>query len=143
MKNDFKDYINFQLIKKGYFNFEEVKAEDLQEVIADYFYNELGIFKSNEDLFTLFMVYSKQTSKDNLQEIISYLLEILSIIQGKGRIEWWQFGQNKEPIISYDIETNDIVSLNTSLDINYEKAFILLVNVIIELKIAKEEERKR
>ena len=38
MNNSFKDYINYQLIKRGYFNFDEVKSEDLITVIEDYFF---------------------------------------------------------------------------------------------------------
>ena len=60
-----------------------------------------------------------------------------------GRIEWWLFGKNKEPKLSYDIETNKIVSINTSTDIDYQKIFVLLMNTLIDLKVSREEERKR
>ena len=142
MNNSFKDYINYQLIKRGYFNFDEVKSEDLITVIEDYFFNELEIEKNESDIFTLFTMYKEQASEESVMEIINYLINSLSIMQG-GRIEWWLFGKNKEPKLSYDIETNKIVSINTSTDIDYQKIFVLLMNTLIDLKVSREEERKR
>ncbi len=142
MNNSFKDYINYQLIKRGYFNFDEVKSEDLITVIEDYFFNELETEKNESDIFTLFTMYKEQASEESVMEIINYLINSLSIMQG-GRIEWWLFGKNKEPKLSYDIETNKIVSINTSTDIDYQKIFVLLMNTLIDLKVSREEERKR
>ena len=142
MNNSFKDYINYQLIKRGYFNFDEVKSEDLITVIEDYFFNELEIEKNESDIFTLFTMYKEQASEESVMEIINYLINSLSIMQG-GRIEWWLFGKNKEPKLSYDIETNKIVSINTSTDIDYQKIFVLLMNTLIDLKVSREEKRKR
>ena len=142
MNNSFKDYINYQLIKRGYFNFDEVKSEDLITVIEDYFFNELEIEKNESDIFTLFTMYKEQASEESVMEIINYLINSLSIMQG-GRIEWWLFGKNKEPKLSYVIETNKIVSINTSTDIDYQKIFVLLMNTLIDLKVSREEERKR
>ena len=142
MNNSFKDYINYQLIKRGYFNFDEVKSEDLITVIEDYFFNELEIEKNESDIFTLFTMYKEQASEESVMEIINYLINSLSIMQG-GRIEWWLFDKNKEPKLSYDIETNKIVSINTSTDIDYQKIFVLLMNTLIDLKVSREEERKR
>ena len=104
MNNSFKDYINYQLIKRGYFNFDEVKSEDLITVIEDYFFNELETEKNESDIFTLFTMYKEQASEESVMEIINYLINSLSIMQG-GRIEWWLFDKNKEPKLSYDIET--------------------------------------
>lgn len=142
MNNSFKDYINYQLIKRGYFNFDEVKSEDLITVIEDYFFNELETEKNESDIFTLFTMYKEQASEESVMEIINYLINSLSIMQG-GKIEWWLFGKNKEPKLSYDIETNKIVSINTSTDIDYQKVFVLLMNTLIDLKVSREEERKR
>lgn len=142
MNNSFKDYINYQLIKRGYFNFDEVKSEDLITVIEDYFFNELETEKNESDIFTLFTMYKEQASEESVMEIINYLINSLSIMQG-GKIEWWLFGKNKEPKLSYDIETNKIVSINTSTDIDYQKIFVLLMNTLIDLKVSREEERKR
>lgn len=142
MNNSFKDYINYQLIKRGYFNFDEVKSEDLITVIEDYFFNELETEKNESDIFTLFTMYKEQASEESVMEIINYLINSLSIMQG-GRIEWWLFDKNKEPKLSYDIETNKIVSINTSTDIDYQKIFVLLMNTLIDLKVSREEERKR
>lgn len=138
MNNSFKEYMNVELIKRGYFNFEEVKKEDIVEVMEDYFYNQLGK-ESGSDIFGLFNEYRLQKSEDNIEEIISYLLSCISIVQ-EGEIEWWQFDHNKEPQFYYDEETNKIIYLNTSIEIDYQKVFTLLLNTLIDLKVSREEE---
>lgn len=134
---NFTTFMNYTLALAGYQNIEEVPKEVFLNTVLTYFTNYTHVFSL--DVFELFKEYTKIVkSKEDIEDIIYYLLGYISIIQNH-QVNWY-INESEEPRLSFNIHNPNIVDgLNTQEKFAYDKAFALLLHVALELKNMKEE----
>lgn len=140
---NFNFYMNYHLIKKGYFNITEIPSEVFENTLKEFFLESLAIKNINVDIFTLFNKYAaKVDDKKELYNIIHYLLAYISILQSFEVV--WQINESKEPVFTYSNHYPDkIDALNPSKEFDYHKLFALALNTALDLKSLREEGIKR
>ena len=131
--------MNYHLVKKGYFNIEEIPVEEIINTIKSFLASKLNK-EENDDIFILFKEFAT-TVDDKEKEvgiIIYYLLSYISILQHFEIV--WYVNEVEEPTFTYnEHEPDKIDGLNTSKLIDYEKVFELVVNTAMEMKEKREE----
>ena len=107
----FSTFMNYTLVKKGYQNIEEVPKEVFLNAIITYFLRHTDA--SSLDVYTLFQEYVKSTTqKEELEDIIYYLLGYISIIQNF-QVNWY-INESVEPMLTFNMHYPDkIDGLNT------------------------------
>ena len=136
---NFNFYMNYHLVKKGYFNIEEIPVEEIINTIKSFLASKLNK-EENDDIFILYKEFAT-TVDDKEKEvgiIIYYLLSYISILQHFEIV--WYVNEVEEPTFTYnEHEPDKIDGLNTSKLIDYEKVFELVVNTAMEMKEKREE----
>ena len=114
-------------------------TEEIINTIKSFLTSKL---KSDEnDIIILFKKYipTVDDKEKELGIIIHYLLSYISILQHFEIV--WYINEVEKPTFTYNEHYPDkIDSLNTSIYIDYEKVFELVLNTAIEMKEKREEE---
>lgn len=137
---NFSDYMNYNLIKKGYSNMEEIPITEIINTATNFLASKLHFNEPNPDINTLFIEFSmkKSTNPEEIVMIIYYLLDYISILQHYEII--WEIADVKEPIFTYSKQyPSQIDSLITSKIWDYQKVFALVLNTCIDLKEQREQ----
>ena len=136
---NFNFYMNYHLVKKGYTNIEEIPVEEIINIIKSFLTSKLK--SAENDIIILFKKYipTVDDKEKELGIIIHYLLSYISILQHFEIV--WYINEVEKPTFTYNEHYPDkIDSLNTSIYIDYEKVFELVLNTAIEMKEKREEE---
>lgn len=136
---NFNFYMNYHLVKKGYTNIEEIPVEEIINTIKSFLTSKLK--SAENDIIILFKKYipAVDDKEKELGIIIHYLLSYISILQHFEIV--WYINEVEKPTFTYNEHYPDkIDSLNTSIYIDYEKVFELVLNTAIEMKEKREEE---
>lgn len=135
---NFFGYMNYSFASVGYFSIEEVPIEELISKINEYLKEKVKE-ESLDDIFVLFNKYAQMTQdKKDVESIIHYLLNYISIMQSFEAI--WQISDVDKPEFTYNKYYPDkIDALNTKKEIDYEATFDLVLNKAIDLKEKRQE----
>ena len=141
---NFNDFMNYNLIKKGYSNITEVPEEEIISTIQNFFELTIGKKEPSHDINLLFKEYALtvKNKEMDLAIIIHYLLGYISILQSF-QVAWYIEDVEEPTIIFSEQYPNLIDGLKTKEQIDYEKTFELVLNAALDLKEKKEEGRMR
>lgn len=140
---NFNFYMRYHLVKMGCIDILETPFFAIESNIRNYLLERLEIKDNNEDIYTLFSLYTlKVENMNDLAIIIHYLLGYISLLQSFEVI--WHITEIDEPAFTYNNYYLDkIDALNTSNFPDYNKVFALVFNMACELKKDKEEKYTR
>lgn len=130
-------YMNFDLVKKGYSNMDEIPIEEIINSIKNYILMKQLEKDTKLDIYQLFQKYTRIGKKKDLEMIIYFLLGYISTLQSFAIT--WRITPDQEPIFVYNqFYPEKLDSLITSPNFNLEKVFELVLNTAIDLKEQRE-----
>ena len=143
MEDNIFTMINNELMKKGYSQCnKEKKVLLVQEELKNYFIKKIIKKKyiimddyESLDINTIFMIISYSLDKEQLNNVIFYILGVISSIQGHKSI--WAIDDSKdEPTLVYT-EDGKLDKLVTNINYNSYHALCLVYNKLDEFKVEK------